>query len=645
MTSMRWYFHRLRAMSAAEIVHRLEEKRKKAVARRWRKEWGAFAEADGGPVPSIPGLRARIEGAREETAHAAARASARLLDGGYEALGVAWPAPDGHDRFPAEIWRLDPVTGRLWPGNDRYTFDIPYRHERTLGDIKYVWEFNRLQFLQPLAADVLLNGDAEALAAIERAIESWHAANPPFRGIAWNSGIELALRAISLLVATSLCGERLSPATRGKVREMLKAHLLWIDRFPSRFSSANNHRIAEAAGTFLIASAMPELAGSARLRQAARAVLVEETGKQVLSDGVAAEQSPTYGAFTVEFVLLCAFAAENLGAPFPVETDGRLKAFASFVAALAEPDGTVPSIGDDDEGRVLIFCRREPDYAASVAASVAGFHGEGASSPSPSGALRHAIFGGRALAMASEGMQVFDKGGYSVARGSLRGRRYKLVLDHGPLGYLSIAAHGHADALSVLLSLDGRPVLVDPGTYLYHSGGAWRDWFRSTPAHNTLSIGGESQSTIAGAFNWSHKAEARLDEAEHEPQLRLRASHDGYLGRFGVSHERTVSLEPEEGLSIVDRLVGARNATLASLSFQLAPDLSARVQGTDVEICNGEATVLAMVFPEGEVSIARGGEPPHCGWVSPAFGLKEKADRIVWNGEIGAGGSKVLLRF
>ena len=31
-----------------------------------------------------------------------------------------------------------------------------------------------------------------------------------------------------------------------------------------------------------------------------------------------------------------------------------------------------------------------------------------------------------------------------------------LTFDHGPVGYLSIAAHGHADTLAVWLSI-GRP--------------------------------------------------------------------------------------------------------------------------------------------------------------------------------------------
>ena len=43
------------------------------------------------------------------------------------------------------------------------------------------------------------------------------------------------------------------------------------------------------------------------------------------------------------------------------------------------------------------------------------------------------------------------------------------MADAGPLGYQTIAAHGHADALSFTLSVGGMEFLVDPGTYAYHT--------------------------------------------------------------------------------------------------------------------------------------------------------------------------------
>src|SRR5690606_36236714 len=89
---------------------------------------------------------------------AVAQSADALLAGRFVALGRDWPPAASDALFPAERWRLDPVTGRLWRGRDAYTFGIDFRHVRSIGDIKYVWEFNRLQMLPVLAAHHLLSG-------------------------------------------------------------------------------------------------------------------------------------------------------------------------------------------------------------------------------------------------------------------------------------------------------------------------------------------------------------------------------------------------------------------------------------------------------------------------------------------------------
>ena len=66
--------------------------------------------------------------------------------------------------------------------------------------------------------------------------------------------------------------------------------------------------------------------------------------------------------------------------------------------------------------------------------------------------------------------------GYFVSR-SERGDH--LVIDAGPHGYLN-GGHAHADALSVTLTVRGRPFLIDPGTACYTIDPELRDRFRST---------------------------------------------------------------------------------------------------------------------------------------------------------------------
>ncbi|MER8653460.1 heparinase II/III-family protein [Mesorhizobium sp. M0847] len=623
-----WYFNRLRSMELAEILHRLDEQRRRTVSRRRDDGWQRYAPPQLHPV--LHGLRNAVPADATPAQRQAVEAAAQnTLRGQFSALGQTWPQRDPYTLFPPELWRLDPVTGRLWPGPETHTFDIDFRHATDRGDVKYVWEMNRLQQLPPLAAHLLLTGDDQSRAAIEAAIESWHFANPPFRGVGWASGIEVALRAISLIVTLDLVGDRLGAATREKVGEILTASAYWLPRFPSRFSSANNHLVAELAGEYLI--------GLAFGAEVARESLLAEVLKQILADGAGAEQTPTYAAFSAELFLLCAAAARQAGLPFPQPVEARLAAFANFAGWL--PPKT-SGFGDNDEGRVITL-GGEADYVGSVAAAIHGFLRMPGSAPEP-GDFRALFFGAPPRpAPVPNGLHTFTQGGLSVWRGEMNGRNVHLTYDHGPLGYLSIAAHGHADALSLTLCIDGDPVLVDPGTWLYGSGGGWRDWFRSTPAHNTLNLEGKSQSIISGAFNWSHKAVATLVESEPGPHWRLCARHDGYKGRFGVVHQRAVTRDGD-GILVTDQLLGG--SRVAEIVFQLAADLHANRDGNIVTILRGAEPLMTIHFPDAAIHIRSGGDTPgQGGWVSPRFGARQPAERLAWRGQVGEKGVVIRL--
>ena len=73
----------------------------------------------------------------------------------------------------------------------------------------------------------------------------------------------------------------------------------------------------------------------------------------------------------------------------------------------------------------------------------------------------------------------------------------QIVIDAGPLGAGS-GGHGHADALSICVSDNDGPVLVDSGTFEYVGNGPARDQYRGTSAHNTVTMDGASQSEPRG---------------------------------------------------------------------------------------------------------------------------------------------------
>src|ERR1051326_9532527 len=96
----------------------------------------------------------------------------------------------------------------------------------------------------------------------------------------------------------------------------------------------------------------------------------------------------------------------------------------------------------------------------------------------------------------------FPDGGWTVWREA----GLLVTFDHGPLGLGALAAHGHADALSVTIWRGTDGIAVDPGTFAYQEDAAARARCRGPPVHSTVHFGGRSQSEMLGPFLWGRRA-------------------------------------------------------------------------------------------------------------------------------------------
>lgn len=628
LSRLQWYAARLAAMSPPEVLHRVREA---ALKHRWkgnRRGWDNFSDIGNGALPEFPAVRARLAGGVGRIAES----MASLDKGMYAALGQVVPA------FDSDVWFRDPVSGTLWP-KDSYCFAIDVRSTgKDRGDVKFVWEINRLQFLHPVAAHIAATGDAAAIEKAFAILAKWAAANPPYRGVNWFSGIELAMRMVTLtLLVTAMPASAWTDDRRVLMRKLIAAHGFWLHRYPSKYSSANNHLVAEGLGLLLAGMLAPDLEHAIDWEHEGRAILENEATLQIFADGVGGEQSPTYQAFTMEMLAFGALMAENAGRPLAPIVASRLRAGAEFLRALMDTAGLPPRIGDDDEGRVIAAPPdREPRYVASVVAMVAGLLREAALLPPDRDPhLRDAIFAvPEGLGTAPNGLHTFQQGGYSVLRTEIAGRKAVLTFDHGPLGYLSLAAHGHADALALWLSLDDVPVLVDAGTYLYHSGGALRNALRSSLAHNTLTIAGASQSLPSSAFSWSVKAGATPESIVKGADWSISASHDGYQKRFGVRHHRTIR-RIIDGFSISDHLAGASAPLPVSLGFLLGPDVTAREESGGFSLVHNGHILARLTLPAGMTGrVVRNDHGNGQGLYSPRFGEVASNDQIIIEGQL-----------
>lgn len=616
MAGLAWTLRRLRAMSAREIAHRIGERLQRETGRFQSRGWAPFVCGDG-PAPCLPigenAAAAAPEALLSQAHDVVQRARARR----FHHLGLDWPAAT-----PSSPWSFDPLTEQCWPQTP-YCFDIPYRRSMEFGDVKYVWEVNRVQHAQA-AALLAARGDAAARAFAWSEWMDWAQANPPFRGVNWPSGIELALRIVGLLTTAAFAGGPESPADRIRLRAMLAAHAAWLERFPSRHSSANNHLIAEAAGLFLLGGAFRDHPQAALWEAHGRTILEVEIERQFHADGVGAEQSPTYTAFTLEFYTLCAVAARRWGRALSPAVDQGLARAGLHLRWIMDEAAAPPRIGDDDEGRVIASgFGREADYPASVLAMIASYlEGPDLSPPRFTPQLRNLIVGTPPLpASLQDGARCFADGGYTVIRRKIRSRRTLIVFDHGPLGFGSIAAHGHADALSLWLHLDDRAVLVDAGTWRYHGGGAVRDALRGTAAHNTVSVGGRDQSRIGGAFLWMERAACRILSPLYaeDGEVRITAQHDGYLKPLGLIHQRCLFLDADGLLTVEDQLIGPPQEAFAH--WLISPEHRAEAINGGVRIVSSSGGVDLFLFSEAEMEVATAA-------FSSAFGVLGETQQV-----------------
>jgi hypothetical protein len=364
--------------------------------------------------------------------------------------------------------------------------------------------------------------------------------------------------------------------------------------------------------------------------------LEREAILQVYPDGVNKEQASYYHLWVLEYFLFAWIIGLRSKREFSETFGKRVLSMAAFLHAITPEGGVPPQIGDADDGFVTCFNVDWPEdaYRDVLAAVDSTFEIQMRwCSPLPQKAFWYAFCAGKLPEIAEHVTTpcktypaVFQEGGYAVIGNEV----LHLVFDAGALGYPSIAAHGHADALNICLALDGVWWLVDPGTYAYHSDHGWRDYFRGTAAHNTLQIDGCNQSEIGGPFLWLQHAHARLMASGIDASGVQWAvgEHDGYK-KLGGIHSRRIEFDDfESEVTISDEVLGNGEHEL-TIHFHFSPEirLVPGVQnGTWLATKSGnERRMLVVVDAVWHWEVLRGSESPKLGWFSPALGVKVPA--------------------
>jgi len=451
------------------------------------------------------------------------------------------------DTGPEIPWRRDHTSGVETGLN--YFRRIPYLDTRRTGDHKVIWEPNRHQHLVLLAQAFCFTGDPACLAEIRAQLESWFQANPYNRGINWVSALEVAFRALSWIWTYHLTGEKMAAEFRMQWLRRLYQHGCHLENNLSLYFSPNTHLLGEALALHALGLFFTGFPRAAHWEQLGARVMREQMERQVHIDGSHVEQSTYYHLYATDMFLLHAILAKP-----DREYMDKLEKMTEYLHAVMGPSRILPFLGDDDGGRLFHpYGERSGFGRATVATAsavldrphwqwdVKDLHeqavwwlGAGVLDRKPGeGKWESRLFSDAGVAALSSGANqvIFDAGGF------------------GPWG----AGHSHADALSILARSGQEEILIDPGTCTYVGEQKWRDWFRSTEAHNTVRVGGRDQATAAGPFRWANHPEVAILD------WKTNAKRDAIVGECrycGFTHRRSIEFQKPNVILITDEISG-----------------------------------------------------------------------------------------
>jgi hypothetical protein len=534
-----------------------------------------------------------------------------LLLAGGEALG----------RRPDWLGLID-GPGR-WP--DGPTTQIDYLSEGRPGDIRRCWELNRCQHWMILGRGWRLSGDPRWPRLFAQQLGDWLEANPWGRGPNWAQAQEVALRGIAWGWAWHLFHDApgFDEPLRRRMLQALGWHLRTVEEEVCAFGKwTHNHLISELTGLLLLARWFPFFARARRLEAWSGRLLAREARKQVWPDGMDGELATAYHFFKLDS--LAAVAATGAGGPHLAR---RVAAMGETAAWLLRPDGSLPAVGDCDDGRGWRLMEdggtREAYGQLPALLELAALPPW---TPRPPAAAWRWLFGARCAALATAPRQapatvrIHPEAGVWIWREHAGEDASWLLFRGGATRRRRLVqqSHHHADVLSFEFAWRGRPLFVDPGSYAYGLETARRQALRASRAHSTLSVDGhpgcDFRGLRFGVWNLPLSSWTELP-TETRPAAALAVTYGA------VHHERHLRVGPQG--FVIEDWVRRPPMIGALIGFQLAPGLTVIQRedawelpepGLRLRVRQGGRTL-------GRLAVVKGA-------VAPRYGLWQPAPRL-----------------
>jgi hypothetical protein len=417
-------------------------------------------------------------------------------------------------------WHFDFKTGYRWSARKFYKeIKIPYGK----GDIKVPWELSRFQDVTFLGQAYWVTDDEKYAEEFVKEVEDWIDRNAPKFGVNWRCTMDVAIR-----VANWIWGyyffkdsDAITDKFLAKFLKSLLAHGRHIMANLENKGVTTNHYLSDIVGLIYLGICFPEFKEAKHWREFGIQELIKEMDKQVYDDGMDFEASTCYHRLALELFFYPALLCQLNDIKLPQTFLDKLRKMFDFVLYVLKPNGRMPQIGDNDNGRLHILGQRDildMTYLLTFATlffddpkykiEEFGFAPEALWLFGPEVYERWQDMPGRSVEELES--KAFPDGGIYV----MRHKKDYMVISCGPNGQNGNGGHAHNDKLSFELSIDGEDIIVDPGTYVYTADPASRNKFRSTAYHNTVVVDDVEQQDFDGVFAMSKNSYRALPSVD-----------------------------------------------------------------------------------------------------------------------------------
>lgn len=529
-----------------------------------------------------------------------------VLENRFETLGSG-----KIDLGPTINWHRDFKSGKEWPVRHLSVDEI-----LDLGspsDIKVPWELSRFHQVWWLGKAYWLTHREEYAQKFGELADDWMEKNPIGKGPNWANAMETAIRACNWIAGYYFFCESksLSPQFWLRFLKTLHTHGRFIENNLEVSWRNGNHFLTDVVGLTFLGILFQHLSNGKRWLRFGVEALEEEMMEQVYPDGVNYEKSTAYHRFVLELFSTAAILCQTNTIRLSKAFMEQLERMVEFVQAYTRLDGSIPLIGDADDGRLFRFSMGEEindhRHALSVGAILFGrndFKGTAGGFAQDSlwlfggeGFERHQLLRGDPETLPSTG---FPEGGFYI----MKGKNAHVTIDAGDLGMLGRGGHGHNDTFGFEFWANGEPLIVDSGTYVYTADPTARQEFRGTRSHNTIMI--DDQEIASFANLWT-VVEDRTNPnvlvwTTSEYEDILEAEHYGY-GRFSIAHRRRFEFHKiETGLTITDTLAG-NGEHLAESFLHFGPNVTLELRGDQVAMARNATGAYTIRATNGTLRI------------------------------------------